>query len=405
MVAVHLAVLLAGMTSWSSALAEGPEDYQTQIGVLWRPRYIPLDYPDVLKELGVTQMRFLLQTESEIPQLLNPKNAQEVENKRLFISRLKRMKELGIEVIISIRWHHPVPKPVYNYTRDSWVPKGQDRKECLDLLGRFLKEFGQYIDWYAVGLEVVVGGGKYSFDEKVPDATGKIPAVAWWIDLVEHTRKLGKTNPDISHIRFISPSFTTGGLLARLGGNFGEVNMGFQDALIDFANKYTDALDVHLHVPSTEDMARVVGFLKSRVTSPIVALEWSDARSGIKWLYQPSGSTWFGKGITNRDFIEKAIGKPVPLEVWNEFIKTAPHEEGFMEAQYKVLNDAGFLFALFADVQQYGNPHFNWNTLLLNNTVRITPSANKGRKWLKHEPYYSNFLKLTHRVNQARNRK
>jgi hypothetical protein len=355
-IALCIAVIL---TSKMDTLSD--EKLVTRVGVS------NTNSPDVLDETDARVVRVVIK-DHQIAERSKAGKMYEFERELIALRRR------NVEVIVTLRFpERRRERADRGYDR---VPGGGDKSEALKWVRRLLIDVGRYIDWLQIADEPAGGSGQYRREDTLYDARLRaIPAIAWWTELAQEIRKMRGSDTGLLSLKMMSPGLTD--VLRRAQGRRSDVDeTKFIEAMIDFAQNHTDALDVRLHVASVEDTRKITDYVRARTKMALTCAEWSQALAARDWLDRPVKEKRFGDG-TNAHFVQRCYDKPVDVETWRAFVATAPFSPNFIEDQCRVLNEAKFLHACYGGVWQSGNPTFDVRALYADKTVRGTNPRNE----------------------------
>lgn len=361
----------------SGALDGGPPP--ADAGLLpGRPTLVGLhgtSNPAVARTLGAQAMRFIVA--DQVIASIEP------EARDALVAELAALRAEGVEVILTLRWPvEPGVGPGEGPDLDR-VPTGDDRAAALAQVRDLVRAAGPHLAWLQVNNEPVGGPGVYADEDITPGADGTIAAIAWMGEVARVIDEERRAAPELSHLRIMSPALT--GLRARLGGGGDPLRTDLIEAIIDLAEARCDALDVHMHVESVQQVRDYVGWVRERTATRLTATEWSQAKSSRDWLREERAPR-FGTG-PNVGFILDAYESPVSAEVWRDFVSTAPFTPGFLADSYAVMREEGFAHACYGGAFQYGNPLFDLKALYANRTVAERRAPN--------QPFHAEYVALT----------
>ncbi|MEM9001864.1 MAG: hypothetical protein AAGB24_16520 [Bacteroidota bacterium] len=303
-------------------------------------------------------------------------NGAPLEN-NIYFNEVKTIHDNGIKIILTLRWPDQNSSDPALYDR---VPILQDRIESLNLLSRFLNDFGHLLDIYSVQNEVGgLGPGTYSQSDIVNSGSGS-PAVLWWQDIVSTINTEKQNNPDLNHLSISSPVPV---LLKRLvfdNSGLPQANIDFFYETIDFGNKYCDYIDLHFNTFTLEEYPTTLTFLNSIINRPMIATEWSEVGSANDYISQPISNQVLSYAIsinhsipsslaTNNELIEHLYDNPSTIDFWKIIVEESNYEENFMAQSSSMLSDAGFEIVCWNSGWQEGLTAYDLRSFYATKTV------------------------------------
>lgn len=339
----------------------------------------------VLSNLGAEYTR-IITWDTDIKAIYNElDNGMPLEN-NLYYNQIKGIHDNGVKIIVTLRWPDQNSADPALYDR---VPEAQDRMESLDLLSRFLNDFGPLLEIYSVQNEVGgLGPGTYTEENMVNTGNGS-PAALWWKDIVERVTLEKESNPDLAHLKIGSPVPV---LLKRLvfdSAGLPQTNIEFFYETVAFGNEYCDYVDVHLNTFSLSEYEETLLFLNGLVTQPMMATEWSEVSSANAYIAQPISSELasYAEDInytipesvnTNDALVEHLYDNPSPLDFWQFMVQESSYEEGFMEQSSALLSEAGFEILCWNSGWQEGLTAYDLRSFYATKTVSSASNELSG---------------------------
>lgn len=302
-----------------------------------------------LTELGAEYTRILV-WDTDLEALYSQVDAGTVLENIPEFNQIKSIFESGVKIIMTLRWPDQNSSDPKLYDR---VPLDEDRVAALDLLRRFLVDFGPIIEVYSVQNEVGgLGPGTYMEDDMINAGNGS-PAVQWWEDIMETIQEEKKNNSALSHLKISSP---TPVLLKRLvfdSAGLPQTNIDFFYETIDFGNTHCDFIDFHFNTFTLAEHTASLNFLMPLVSRPMISTEWSEVASandyiaaavsdGLKSLANSINYIIPESIETNDALVEHLYNNPAPSELWELMVEESNYQTGFMQESGSLLSAAGF---------------------------------------------------------------
>jgi hypothetical protein len=396
-------MLLASIFFASLSLAAEQAKPLPKLGVFCFPE------PEMFKKADLKVTRKILK-DFEIEELYKEidagKDAEEIKPLRI----LKEFKKAGVDIIVTLRW--PANREAFSEgetvngvdtpeTLLDRVPKDADRERSLTLIKRFLGDFGPDIDVVSLQNECLGGPGRYSKSDMLRKPGERSPAGLWLEDVARTVRETISENPKLSHLKIASPVWQGVASVALQGIMIPKYHsnpkISLLGEIVDISNKYCDYVDLHfLHMP-LERMDEFISFVKKHTDLTLITTEWAGLHGVRKWLNEPVSESILKKisehsrksGFkpkTNRDVVQFAQKKKVPVKDWNDFLKTMPHTEDFALKSYRIFEKHGFAYACWALGFQYSHVVYDLNTLFANMKTR--------EKFAPNEPAYEDFQRV-----------
>ncbi len=307
------------------------------------------------------------------------------------INELKEINAAGIDVIITLRW----PKAPDSYI--DRVPQGDDRRQCLARLEKFLVAAGRYLTVVSVQNEYLAGPGIYEKKEYRMRVDGGSPVFDWFKEVAETVRALRQSRQDLAHLKIASPVWE--GIDCFIPGAHHPLcdrrpytkDVFFQT--VAFSNEYCDYVDLHLWGDVSGKMSRMIEFAKQHTALPLITTEWSQVHGLDEWLKKPLDKGFRDKythvlsvnrWTTNKAFIAYCYRHRVSPEIWSDFAASVPHDPRYIADSYRLFQEKGFAYCFWALGYQYGEPVFDVKTLFANRVTadRHTPN----------QPVYDEFV-------------
>ncbi|MEL6974953.1 MAG: hypothetical protein AAGL29_06095 [Bacteroidota bacterium] len=330
----------------------------------------------VLSDLGAEYTR-IITWDSDIKAIYaDVDNGVPLEN-NLYYNQIKGIYDNGVKIIVTLRWPDQNSADPALYDR---VPQAQDRIESLDLLSRFLNDFGPLLEIYSVQNEVGgLGPGTYTEENMVNAGSGS-PAALWWQDIVQRVAFEKESNPNLMHLKIGSPVPV---LLKRLvfdSSGLPQTNIDFFYETVAFGNEYCDYVDLHLNTFSLSEYEETLFFLNGLVTQPMMATEWSEVSSANAYIAQPISRelasfaedinyTIPGTVTTNDELVEYLYNNPSTMDFWQFMVQESNYEEGFMEQSSALLSSAGFEILCWNSGWQEGLTAYDLRSFYATKTV------------------------------------
>ncbi len=324
------------------------------------------------------------------------------------LQKLKTLKSSGVDVIITLRW--PQDKSLLEKGIDIFkgridpnsmidrVPEGLDRERVLQLLKRFLNDFGDQIAVISLQNECLGGPGQYRTDDTMRNSGGFSKAGKWLIKVAKTVDELRRSNPKLSHLKISSPTWQAVDRLSSEGAMIPEFHehpkIKLLGEIVKISNTYCDYVDIHLLETSLKDYPRIIAYVKKHTDLPLITTEWSGLYKVREWLQEPINpkilaliKKEFPKLVVtakiNRDLVQIAHSRKTPTQLWNKFLETMPHEKDFALRSFQLFEKEGFVYACWALGYQYNNFVFDLNTLFANMVTKEPLAPN--------EPAFSDF--------------
>lgn len=251
------------------------------------------------------------------------------------LNALEQKREQGLDqIIVTIRWP-------YDDGDNSFFDRiPEDYEAELQELDVFLAATEGLIDWIQIQNEPVGGPGNYGA-EGTPLLTLE-EAFDWWVAVALRIKAYNTANN--TNIGIISPALTGFGLVIDDG--YARIQ-AIHEAMVDFANTYCDALDMHLHTTDLAQLETILDYVDTLEPQPTVAkvaLEWSQAKAVRDYVNEPDNVTFLDSIYA---------GTPVSVEEWQGFVKAAPIDNTFIVNAMRLLQQRGFLIACYGSVLQF----------------------------------------------------
>ncbi len=308
--------------------------------------------------------------------------------------QIKSIHDNGVKIILTFRWPDQTSSDPLLYDR---VPYGQDKEDALNLLRRFLADFGSMIDIYSVQNEVGgLGPGTYATADMVNAGNGS-PAYLWWKDIVETVNHEKSNNPALTYLKIAAPVPV---LLKRMvfePAGLPQTNIDFFYETIQFGNNYCDYVDFHFNTFSLEEHQPALDFIAPLVHKPMIATEWSEVNSANVYVKKPVSDALLtyaksrnyiipGTIPTNDELIEYMYDHPVSLEIWEFMVAESDYHEGFMQQSSALLANAGFEILCWNSGWQEFRTAYDLRSFFATLTVEgaaneITVFTNAFREW------------------------
>lgn len=358
------------------------ESSKTKLGVFFLPS------PELFEQAQLKVTRKILK-DFEIEKLYEQLDSGKQTGQIKQLKTLQAFKDAGVDIIITLRW--PLDNSLFTQKTDmingkinqksmiDRVPQGEDRTRTLKLLQRFINDFGKWIDVISLQNEVLGGPGQYR-DQDTMRAPGEFsPAGQWLIHVAKTVRSTIQSNPKLSHLKISSPVWPASANFAAKNIMIPEYHKSpkirFFGEIIKISNTYCDYVDIHTLVMSIKDLPQFIAYIKKHTHLPLITTEWAGLYGVRKWMKKtvdPSVIAHIKHNIqnikrkTNEQLIRFAHKKKVPLKVWNNFLRTMPHEKDFTLKSFRLFEQEGFAYACWALGYQYNNLFFDLNTLFAN---------------------------------------
>ncbi len=155
-----------------------------------------------------------------------------------FVQMLDGFAAQHMPAVLTLRW--PATPDVTGNDPDR-IPTGADRAQALEQVDWLVRSLPSGVRYLQLNNEPIGGPGRY--DPAQQDA-----ALAWLGDVAETICRARAAVPALHDLRIVGPGLTAVGAIAS-----GEASAQLRsavEALVDFAERYADLLDIHLHVAS-----------------------------------------------------------------------------------------------------------------------------------------------------------
>ncbi|MEM6723989.1 MAG: hypothetical protein AAF598_08120 [Bacteroidota bacterium] len=295
-----------------------------------------------------------------------------------YYQQIRNIHEAGVHIIFTLRWPDQSSSDPALYDR---VPLGQDRQEALDLLSRFLNDFGPMIRIYALQNEVGgLGPGTYVESDMQQGPSGS-PAVQWWTALTERYQFEKANNSELTHLQISSPVPV---LLKRLvfdPSGLPATNVDFFYETVEFGNAHCDYIDFHFNTFTLEEHEEALNFLQPLVNKPMIATEWSEVGSSNAYINQAISDAIKAYAATinynipasistNDELIEHLYDHPSNLEFWSLLVEESRYSENFMKASSTLLAEANFKIVCWNSGWQEGLTAYDLRSFFATKTVQ-----------------------------------
>lgn len=324
------------------------------------------------------------------------------------LQKLKSLKNAGVDVIITLRW--PLDRSrleegtsIVNGKLEpksmiDRVPKGADSERVLQLLKRFLNDFGDQIAVISLQNECLGGPGRYRIEDTVRAPGEFSPAGQWLIEVAKTVSDMRRLNPKLSHLKISSPAWQAVDRLSAEGVMIPEHHnhpkIRLLGEIIKISNTYCDYVDIHPLQMSLKDLPRIIAHVKKHTDLPLITTEWSGLYQVSEWLQEPVNPKIMAmikkefpkfplNPKNNEELVQFAHKRKTPLRLWNKFLEDMPHEEDFALRSFQLFEKEGFVYACWALGYQYNNYLFDLNTLFANMVTKEPFAPN--------EPAFSDF--------------
>ncbi|MBI4977032.1 MAG: hypothetical protein HZC28_06085 [Spirochaetes bacterium] len=203
-----------------------------------------------------------------------------------------------------------------------------------------------------------------------PDKTSRV--IRFYNALAARGQAEKRRNPALSNLCIVSPGFY--GIEKKIDGTIPAKLDTHLMPLLEWAmtNADIDAIDIHAHLRSADELAAILGYLKQRTSKPVLINEWSQTPIAHEWLDKPLDSGYRSRyglaRMTPRRFISACYTNRVSSAQWNEFIALAPFEADYFQKSYTVASQFDVRVMLYPH-GQWGSTEFDPNEILASRTV------------------------------------
>jgi len=298
---------------------------------------------------------------------------------------MQQARKNGVEFVVTTRWpanFQSAEEAIYaGKTRRAShldrIPQGKAREAALNQLERFLIAADGQISWYQIQNEVFGGPGYYTH------AQFKSGEADEWLEAVAK-RARETIDREHLHIKIISPAFP--GLAVTDSAASKTV-----DRLLQRIAPYCDAVDIHLHRSSLEDLTEKVRAMQTRmkrlgIKLPLVTLEWSQAKAIREQLRaNPSAA----------DVLRQTYRQKMSPAEWEKFVASFHLEPDYMRRSYEFMNREGFLMACWAPMSQYGS----FKSPILYDVTALRANRTVGKKAL-NEVFAAQYRQIASQIQK-----
>ena len=324
------------------------------------------------------------------------------------LQKLRSLRVAGVDVIITLRW--PLDSSLLESgasivngrlepkTMIDRVPAGADKKRVLQLLKRFLSDFGDQIAVVSLQNECLGGPGRYRIEDTVR-APGEFSSAGHWlIEVAETVREMRRSNPKLAHLKISSPAWQAIDRLSAesimIPEHHDHPKIRLLGEIVKISNTYCDYVDIHPLEMALEDLPRIIAYVKKHTALPLITTEWSGLYQVKDWLQEPVDPKIMAiikkefpklslNPKNNEELVQFAHKRKTPLRLWHKFLEGMPHEKDFALKSFQLFEKEGFVYACWALGYQYNNHLFDLKTLFAN-MVTQEPFA-------PNEPAFSDF--------------
>lgn len=293
--------------------------------------------------------------------------------------QIKSISDNGIKIILTLRWPDQDSQDASLYDR---VPEDVDRLNSIELLKRFLSDFGSLIEIYSIQNEVGgLGPGTYSQEDMESGDNSNSNAFNWWKDIVSTIQLEKENSSHLSHLKISSPTPILLKRIVEEPDGLPTTNIDFFYETIVFGNEYCDYIDFHFNKIPLSSYITILEFIKPLVDKPMISTEWSEVSSADTFINTAISSSYKEKSIElgysvpedlnlNSELIDYYYTNPVSKELWKYLVSESNYEVGFMKESAELLAQYNFKILCWNSGWQEGLTEYDLRSFFATKTVQ-----------------------------------